>query len=190
MTESIVINHVTKCFNDKTVLNNVNLRLEKGSVSCLMGTSGSGKTTLIRIIMGILSPDKGEVLLPQGTRIACVFQEDRLIKHMSALENCRLVCADANRITEMLTELGLKDSMRNAVRTLSGGMARRVAIARALLAQSEVLILDEPFKGLDESTRMRTVQLVKRESRGKTVLVVTHDPQDAQDLNARIIRLE
>ena len=89
----------------------------------------------------------------------------------------------------LLRELGLEGSEYLPVNTLSGGMRRRVAIARALLAESDLLILDEPFKGLDEDTRRSVIDVINRNTKGKTLIVSTHDIRDADDLGAVIFDL-
>lgn len=179
----IQIKKVCKAFDGKVVLNNFDLCLEAGQRYALMGASGSGKTTLLNILMGLEKPDSGELLLPDDLKISTVFQENRLLETMTAVANIRLVAnVSPQRIQEVLLELGIEeDSLPQPVRTYSGGMKRRVAIARALLSDYDLLLLDEPYKGLDEETQQQVIAVVKRMTEGKTVLMVTHDPEDAKD---------
>ena len=189
MTDKIIFDRVSKSFGEKHVLKDFCAEADIGSATCVMGPSGCGKTTLLRLLMGLDTVDGGSIRLPEECRFACVFQEDRLIPHLSCFENCRLVCRDAEKIAALLTALGLSESLHARASSLSGGMARRVAIARALLAESTVIVMDEPFKGLDGETRRRVLEQVKRGTEGKTLLVVTHDPADAEELGAKIIKM-
>ena len=164
-----------KSFDGKPVLQNVNFSLPAGSRTCLYGPSGCGKTTLLALLLGLTAPDAGMV---QGVgRASAVFQEDRLCPDFNAYTNLH-IAAKATR-TEILTLLGLllpEDSFFVPVRTLSGGMARRVAIGRALLAEGDTLLLDEPFRGLDEDTRRTCAQTVLDYLHGRTLLAISHDP--------------
>ena len=179
---------VSKSFEGKPVLQNVNLAVS-GTVA-IMAPSGSGKTTLLRILLGLLAPDAGEVRTG-GARVGAVFQEDRLIEHMTALQNLALVAGKASRaqLKEHLALLGLEVEADKRVSAFSGGMRRRVAILRALLCGADVIALDEPFKGLDEATRARVIDETKRLCRGKTVLMVTHEAAEAERMGAKIVGL-
>ncbi len=184
--------HISKQFEEKIVLNNLSLTFLEGTVNCLMGASGSGKTTIINLIMGIQRPDKGEILGCRNRRIGAVFQEERLIEHWDAVRNIRLVC-DNNVTTEQveqeLQKLGIEDVKNKPVRNFSGGMRRRVALVRAILAPSDILIMDEPFKGLDEELKKQVIEYVKKNVAGKTVIIVTHEKEEAQLLAANIVTL-
>jgi NitT/TauT family transport system ATP-binding protein len=184
--------HLSKQFNDKLLFANLNIAFLEGQINCLMGASGTGKTTLIHILMGLVKPDSGEVLGLHGRQIATVFQEDRLIEHWDAVRNIRLVC-DKTLSTELikqeLIKVGLEDEQDKPVQNYSGGMRRRVAIVRAVLAKSDVLILDEPFKGFDETLKMQMIHYVKKSTKGKTVIVVTHEKEEVQLLGANLITL-
>ena len=179
----IEIKNLCKAFDGKMVLDRFNLQLEAGHRYALMGPSGSGKTTLLNILMGLEKPDSGEIRKPDPLRISAVFQENRLLDAMTPAANIRLVVAASDHeIDELLLSLGIEqDSLHQPVRTYSGGMKRRVAIARALLSDYDLLLLDEPYKGLDEDTRQQVIAIVKEMTAGKTVLMVTHDPEDARE---------
>lgn len=179
----IRIKGLRKAFDGKVVLDQLDLHLEKGQRYALMGASGSGKTTLLNILMGLMKPDSGEILKPDCLRISAVFQENRLLDAMTPAANIQLVAAvSTQRIHEVLLSLGIEESsLQQPVRTYSGGMKRRVAIARALLSDYDLLLLDEPYKGLDEDTRQQVIAVVKQMTEGKTVLMVTHEPEDAKD---------
>ena len=188
----IRLEKVYKQYNGKTILKDIDMTFIKGSISCIMGASGRGKTTLVSILMGLVKQDGGEVLGLHGVRRAAVFQEDRLIEHWDAVKNVRLVCGkeitDA-MIREHLGRTGLEDFTDKPVRAFSGGMRRRVAIVRALLAESSLVIMDEPFKGLDEALKEQVINYIKEQTAGKTVIVVTHDRRDAELLGAKVYTL-
>lgn len=178
----IKINALTKSYGEKVVLNDLCAVFEGGKVSCVSAMSGKGKTTLLRLIMGLEKPDSGTIVLPEGTKISVVFQEDRLLDGTDASSNIRLVNKklSAGTVADALTGVGLDPNEKQPVGEYSGGMKRRVAIVRALLADFDLLLLDEPFKGLDADTRARTADFIRRHTVGKTVILVTHDPTDAE----------
>lgn len=188
----IVLTEVTKRFAENTVLLKRSFRFPEGRISCVMGPSGVGKTTLLLLIAGLLKADSGEISgVPE--RIAFVFQEDRLCEDFNAAANVRLVTGRSvkpQKIREALLGLGLpEESLSQPVREFSGGMKRRVAIARALLYSPELLLMDEPFKGLDEELRRKVMDEIKARFRGKTVILVTHDPEEAAYLGGDVITI-
>lgn len=170
-----------KSFEGKQVIHQFSFLFEDGAHYCLMGPSGCGKTTLLNLLMGLQKPDSGEIRMPSGTKLSAVFQEDRLLKQMTAQANVALVSsASKEKIDSLLKKLGIDDeSLTQPVSTFSGGMKRRVALCRALLADFDVLFLDEPYKGLDEETRARVMDIVAQHTAGKTVILVTHDREEA-----------
>ena len=178
------IQHLCKSFDGKMVLDHVSLTLESGGTACLMAPSGRGKTTLLRCIAGLEAPDSGQITdLPE--RIAYVFQEDRLCDGFSAVDNIRLVTGKAlgeGEIRRHLEELGLAGSLDQPVRELSGGMRRRVVISRAVCFGAGLLLLDEPFKGLDDEARQQTADYILRYRGAAAILCVTHDREDAAAL--------
>lgn len=178
----IQIERLCKAYDGKPVLREFSLTMENGEHLCLMGPSGCGKTTLLRLLMGLERPDGGSIAGLDGLRMSAVFQEDRLLEQLTAAENVRFVCGSLPGETErLLLRLGLeKESLSRPVREFSGGMKRRVAIARALLADFDVLFLDEPYKGLDAETKKAVQGAVGEYTRNKTVVLVTHDPAEAE----------
>lgn len=189
----IRLEHIYKRFDRNNVLTDVSMTLEEGKISCIMGASGSGKTTLMNILMGFLKPDSGDLKGLEGKRIAAMFQEDRLIEHWDAIRNVQLVCGKnitASVVKEHFMEVGLTEYENKPVKTLSGGMRRRVALVRAMLAEGNLLILDEPFKGLDEDLRQQVIQYVIRLSADKTAIIVTHERDEAVWLGAELHYLE
>lgn len=190
---AIELVHVSKRFDDLVVFNDLNLSFAEGERHCLMGASGSGKTTLFNLLMGLIRPDSGELRGMGGKRVAAVFQEDRLIEHFDAMQNIRLVCdkhLSEQRIERELEQLGIEEYHKKAVSSFSGGMRRRVAIMRALLSNYEVLLMDEPFKGLDEVLKHQVIDYVRKSTAGKTVIFITHDKGEAERLQAHMLYLE
>ncbi len=188
----IKFKQVSKSFQGKLLFEDLNLTFPENKMTCLMGPSGSGKTTIINCILGLSRPDSGEITGTEGKLVAAVFQEDRLIEHWDALKNVKLVCKNtvtSEQVQKELEKVGLKESLKKPVRDYSGGMRRRVAIVRAMLAQSELIILDEPFQGLDDMLKEQVIDYVKRRSLGKTVILVTHDREEAERLGAELITL-
>jgi NitT/TauT family transport system ATP-binding protein len=189
----IRLTKVSKHFQDKQLFEDLNLTFPEGRLTCLMGPSGSGKSTIINIILGLSKPDSGEVTGTEGKLVAAVFQEDRLIEHWDAVKNVKLVCdksVTSNQILEELKKVGLEEAVKKPVRAYSGGMRRRVAIVRAMLAQSDLIILDEPFQGLDDMLKEQVIDYVRRKALGKTVILVTHDREEAVRLGAELINLD
>ena len=183
-----VLNGVSKRYGDQWVLRDLNLTLEGANV--LMAPSGRGKTTLARLLLGLETPDAGRV--ETDGRIVAQFQEDRLCGQLTAVGNVALCCPQLRpkEIEAALAALGLcEEDWSKPARQLSGGQARRVALARAVLAPAEGVILDEPFKGLDIETKKKVMEYVKKECHGKTVVFVTHDPEEAKEMGAEILVL-
>ena len=183
----LTIRGICKSFDGRPVLENVSFDFPEAAVTALRGPSGCGKTTLVNIILGLLAPDEGEVLLPASARTAAVFQEDRLIEHFSAARNVRLTAPASvtdKQIRSALSELGLAQEGEKRVSEFSGGMRRRVAVIRAALFQPQLLLLDEPFKGLDEEMRARTASFLRRNCAQATTILVTHDETEAALMGA------
>lgn len=189
---AVTLKNINKSFGDKVVLSNINLSLAGGTINCVMGPSGIGKTTLANILAGLLPPDSGEIRGLAGQRVSFVFQEDRLLDWENALTNVLFVMKkpDEPLAAELLTRAGLGDSLRKKARFLSGGMKRRVAICRALAAEYDILILDEPFKGLDGALKISVMDMVKERAGGKLLVCITHDEKEAQYLGGTPIFLE
>ncbi len=185
------VKNITKRFGDKLVLDGFSADFPDGEASFVVGQSGCGKSTLLNIIMGLLPADSGELDPRFSDRVSAVFQEDRLCEKLSAAANVRLVCPTADEeIISALSEVGLarEDALR-PVSELSGGMKRRAAIVRAVMADSRTVIMDEPFKGLDPSSKSRTMEYVMKNLRGRTLIAVTHDISEADAMNGKIFEI-
>ncbi len=185
----IALNGVFKSFGDEQVVSDFSMNVPNGKRVCLMGKSGSGKTTILNILLGFCEPDAGTVSIGRSS-LAVVFQEDRLCDDFSALSNVRMVCGSESKAIECLNNMGLSDHLDKPVNELSGGMKRRVAIARALSMEADTIIFDEPFKGLDDATKLSVLDYVKEMTAGKTFLFITHDATEAELLGAETIFLQ
>ena len=178
------VENLTVQYGGTAVLENFSAEFPDGGVTAVSGRSGCGKTTLLAVLLGLLRPDGRTV---SGFRQpSAVFQEDRLLPFLSAEKNIAVTagCTEAEA-GEALLSVGFDAADRGKrAFELSGGMARRVAIVRAMLAPGDAVLLDEPFKGLDERTRAQVVRFVCENRRGRTMVVVTHDPRDAEALHA------
>lgn len=190
---SIIITDLCKSFDDNEILKNVNITLEDSSKYCLMGASGIGKTTLLRILMELERADSGCISGIDTKNISCMFQEDRLIPDLSAIDNVRIVLRRKNNRAEVrnnLLSILPDDSLDLPVSSLSGGMKRRVALARALSYPGKLIILDEPFTGLDKDTKLNVINYILKMRNNRTLLIATHGTDDADLLGAKIIKLD
>ncbi len=182
--------NISHSYGQNRVLTDVSFTLAPGQRIALMGPSGCGKTTLLKLALGLLTPAEG-VVKNGFQRTAVVFQEPRLLPWQTALENVTVVLgnkkASLPRAMEVLEQMELREAAGKYPRELSGGMQQRLAIARALAVKPDLLILDEPFKGLDEALRLRILDTVAHTE--AAVLLVTHEEWEAKALNCRILRL-
>lgn len=194
----IKLENICKSYDEKTVLDNIMAEFPDDSITCIMGESGAGKTTLVRIIEGLENADRGTV---SGAGVVSFdFQEDRLINDISAADNIMLVL-DKNDfgghdkktmrkiINENLAEV-LKDYPSDkSTGTYSGGMKRRVCLVRAMMKKSDTVILDEPFSGMDEETKILAAEYIKKHRDGRICIVVTHEKSDSGLLDGGIYLL-
>lgn len=176
---TIEVENVSKSYEGKRVLKNFSLDISSDTSYLITGESGIGKTTLLRIILGLEKPDAGRVRLLGDYKYSrvnagVVFQEDRLCESFSAVQNVAMVSRKlSERIArEELEKLLPADELDKPVRELSGGMRRRVCIVRACSIPSDVLIMDEPFAGLDAGNRKKCISYI-RNMQGSTPLVLT-----------------
>ena len=180
----IAIDQLTLSYDRHQVLKDCSLHVEAGSRVALMGPSGCGKTSLINVIAGLLTPDSGKVTV--NGRVSYVFQEPALFPWLTALENINVVLSDRPetlpRAEQLLAAVGLSDCRNKYPHQLSGGQKQRIAICRALAYGGDILLLDEPLKGLDPDTRAQVSALLLQEWAGKTLLLVTHDQSEAEGL--------
>ena len=204
-TGHLRIEAVAKRFRQTSVLEDIALTMSKGEFVSLLGPSGCGKTTLLRILAGLLAPDRGQVLLggqdlarlpPHRRNVGVVFQNYALFPHLTVEENVAFGLrarrqrrpAIAPRVAELLAMVQLAPLASRPISQLSGGQQQRVAIARALAVSPDLLLLDEPLSALDRKLR-ETMQVELRtllRQLGMTVIFVTHDQEEALALSDRI----
>lgn len=184
---------VNKCFGEKRVFTDFDAEFPAESATAVMGPSGTGKTTLINLMMGLTAPDAGVIEGLDGERFSCVFQEDRLAESESAMTNIGIIFTGPvpdSAIAAELKAVGLaEEDLSGPVSRFSGGMKRRVAIVRALIADSDTVILDEPFKGLDEGLKETVMNYVEDRIGTRRLILVTHEKSEAVRLCERTIEL-
>ncbi len=189
--EPSCLKQITVSFAQQTVLKELTVQLEPGKRYALRGVSGSGKTTLLLVLEGLIVPESGAVEV--NGKVAAVFQEARLFEKRSAIENVQFFvghCVSRIQISLMLQELLPLESLHKPVSELSGGMRRRVELVRALLSPTQLVLLDEPFAGLDDKSKAQAQKFLDRELKGRTLVVSTHDEQDELDLCLEVLQLQ
>ena len=200
-------NNLSFAFNGMPLLKNISFRIHKGEVVTLLGASGSGKTTLFNLLTGVLPLQSGSVEMggvpspATHTQMSYMMQEELLLPWRTVIRNMTLSAElgeDAHstqaligQAKELLGEIGFSDCADMYPDQLSGGMRQRVSLARALLQKRNILLLDEPFGGLDVCTREQMYTLLRhmKNKYGTTMLLVTHDFRDAVSLSDRILLL-
>lgn len=197
-------------FNNTELFKGFQMNAIKGSVTAILGDSGKGKTTLLRLISGLETPDKGSIILDDRVlfgpstnldtsvrQVGLVFQDYSLFPHMNVAENIAYGVKWSDRkfkktiVNELLEMMELNEFHHRKPYECSGGQQQRIAIARALASQPKVLCLDEPFSNLDQSLKQRMRVLMKDwfKNKGVTVIMVTHDSEDAHAMADQIITL-
>lgn len=189
--EFIKLENICKSFEEKIIFENLNIDIQKGEITILMGASGIGKTTILRMLMGLEFPNCGTIAGLDKAKLSAVFQEDRLCENLSVKSNLKLVLNGKTDIDikEHLKEVGLESELDTKIKNLSGGMKRRVAIVRAVIYGGDVFIMDEPFKGLDFDTKQKCMDYIMNHLSKKTLIISTHDKQEGQYLNGNILNL-
>lgn len=206
----IELKHISTSYGEEAILQDVSLEIKPGEFVVMIGPSGCGKTTLLKVINGLVTPDRGEVIV-DGERPDCcnlislrrhigyAVQGARLFPHMSVADNICYVPALEKKMTEQekaeLTEEMLKlvqlptELSTRFPRQLSGGQQQRVGIARALSNHPKILLMDEPFGAVDEITRkgLQDELLLLQKKTGITVVFITHDIREAMKLGSRIV---
>lgn len=175
----ILMEKINKSYGDKEVLRDFTTKFEEGTVTFITGESGIGKTSIIRILMGLEGYQSGSIRGLEGKEISVVFQDDCLCDKLSLDKNLSMVLdgqQDKEQDLDRLLDLfGLEGYRYKRVAELSGGMKRRLAILRAILYPHNLMILDEPFKGLDEENKKLVMGQLAKGLVDKTAIIVTHD---------------
>ncbi|MHC0054011.1 ABC transporter ATP-binding protein [Actibacterium sp. D379-3] len=199
VTPRLEIQHITRRFGGRAVVDDVSLKVMPGQVTCLLGPSGCGKSTTLRIIAGVDMQDEGKIFAdgnlvcdtifripPEGRSVGLMFQDFALFPHLTVAGNVAFgltgpKAAKRARVEEMLARVDLLRFIDDYPHNLSGGEQQRVALARALAPRPGIMLMDEPFSGLDnrlrDGIRDETLSLLKEE--GAAVLLVTHEPDEA-----------
>jgi len=210
----IELQNVRMAYGDKLVLDSLSLSFPERGMFAVLGPSGRGKTTLLRLIAGLETPQAGSVHVPRDLRIAFCFQEDRLLPFKTVLENVLLAASfsfqpkvskersesplagrwgrapspeQIGAAKYWIEKVGLSGEENAYPASLSGGMKRRAALARALAFDAPVLLLDEPFRALDDATHARMLSLVREAAKDRLLILVTHDEEDACGM--QVVRL-
>ncbi|MCZ7839449.1 ABC transporter ATP-binding protein [Leclercia adecarboxylata] len=212
MLTSISLKGVSYAFGANTVLNQIDLHIEPGSVVALLGPSGCGKSTLLRLLAGLTQPAQGEIhfgdrlvaksgwaLSPEARDIGMVFQDYALWPHMTVAQNVMFPLKmrhvprqeRESRVAQALDRVGLSTFADRKPAGLSGGQQQRVALARAIVAEPRVLLFDEPLSNLDSELRSALCHEMASLLRqlGTTAVYVTHDRREAEILADRIVHL-
>jgi thiamine transport system ATP-binding protein len=206
---SLELRNIVVRFDTTTVLRGVNLHVASGETVALLGASGSGKSTLLRVVAGLHVPTEGRVFIDDVDittrpahlrRVGLIFQDQALFPHLDVARNIAFGLRfahqaprqeQAGRVAQLLELVGLRGFEGRRIHTLSGGEAQRVAIARALAPRPNVLLLDEPFSGLDEQLRIRLstdLQAILAHEQ-TTAIHVTHDGEEASVVADRVVQL-
>ena len=208
----ITFSHIHKNYNGKEIIADFNLTIESGTFLTIIGTSGSGKTTVLKMINGLVLPDKGEIyidgknileedLIALRRNIGYVIQGNILFAHLTVAENIAYVLRLKNYsktdithiVTEKLQQVNLDPELANRFpHQLSGGQQQRVGIARALAASPSIILMDEPFGALDSITRKQLQRELKvlHQLSGATIVFVTHDIAEALTLGTKVLVLD
>ena len=195
---NIIIENLNKKYEDKVIFKDFDIEFEKNKINIILGKSGCGKTTLLKIITDIIPYESGNIKGIDSDKLSFVFQEDRLIDWITVEENIKLILrkdytkTQADKICSKYLELvDVVDYKDYYPQKLSGGMRQRVNIARAFAKQSEIIIMDEPFKSIDIKNKNDIMKLLKEiiQNENRTVLLVTHDIEEALYFDGNIFIL-
>lgn len=184
------ISNLSKSFDKKEIFKNYSAEIEDNKITYVMGESGCGKTTLLRILAGLDKSFSGEIEgLPN--KISYVFQEPRLFPNLNVSQNIQLVSEISTiSLNEALEIVELQNDEKTMPSALSGGMKMRLSLARALYHNGDLYLMDEPFSALDQEMKDRIIPRVFDFLKGKTVIIVSHDSEEARKYADTIILLK
>ena len=177
-------------FENKKIFSGFSAEFPDIGTITLMGNSGCGKTTLLRVIAGLEKRYSGKIIGTQNKKISFVFQEDRLLPWLSVEKNVSLVADTGFDVCGCLDQLGIGKEINSVPGLLSGGMKRRVEIARALAFCPDIILLDEPFNGLDQTAKQIAAETISEFCKQSLVLLVTHDRSEAELMKSDIFLLD
>lgn len=183
----LILDGITASYGNNVIFDNLSLDLSSDDFVVITGPSGCGKTTLLRIIAGLMKPDKGRVITDM--KLSFMFQEPRLFPWLCALDNVNAVLSDNKSTYKQAEQILLSVGITNYNQypfEQSGGMQQRTALARALAYGSGILLLDEPFSALDTENKLEMIEVIRKD--GRKAVVVTHDMAVASHAD-RIINL-
>lgn len=201
----IVVEHVSKAFGKEQVLKDVNLTIPSGYICGIVGNNGSGKTVLMKCICGFLHPDSGRIFVNEKQvgkdcdfpdSLGVIIETPGFIPNLSGYQNLKILAAlkariGKNEIMETLKRVGLSPAMKKPVAKYSLGMRQRLGIAQAIMENPDVLILDEPFNGLDRAGVAQMRGLLKElKAQGKAILLASHNAQDIEELCDAVHEME
>lgn len=172
--------NVYKSYNHP-ILVNFSFKLKDGENLGIFGKSGIGKTTILNLILGLDKVDQG-FIKKDFKKASVVFQENRLLDELSALDNLKILTDDKDLARSILNKFGIFD-VDKSVNLFSGGMKRRVALARAYLFDGDILIMDEPFTGLDFNSKKELARIIKQKFKNKSIIIVSHNLDDYKLFN-------
>tara|TARA_B100001057_G_scaffold246640_1_gene246954 strand:- start:237 stop:887 length:651 start_codon:yes stop_codon:yes gene_type:complete len=209
MKDFLKVKNIDLSFGKEKILNGLNLEIEKGSVVAITGESGSGKTSLLRVICGLESPSNGEIVLDTQTlfndkisvptekrNIGLVIQEKVLFPHLDVRKNIEFGISKKNSkedlSNEIMEKLNISDLAKKYPHELSGGESQRVALGRSIIMTPKVLMLDEPFTGLDKKLKTKIYPVIKSilQDNKITSLMVTHDLNEVRALADKCFNLQ
>lgn len=195
----ICLAKVTKSYGSTTILENLDLEIPKRQILCIVGPSGAGKTTILNLLSRACKPGQGEIENLEDREISYVFQKPRLLPWLTLEDNVRFVLQDrhtpkeaSNRARHWLDQVELGEAKSLYPGQTSGGMEQRAALARAFAVSADLLLMDEPFKGLDEPLKIRMLSLVYElwSQRPHALVFVTHDIREALLLGHQVLVLK
>lgn len=192
----IELRGVNKIISNKIILDNINLKIEKGKIYGLIGQNGSGKTMLLRLICNLIKPNSGEIVRDKGITYGVIIENPGFMYEETAFFNLRYLASinnkiKMNRIIEVLKYFDLEEYKDIKVKKYSLGMQQKLGLAQAIMEYPDLLLLDEPFNGLDDKSyeKAKTILLELKENRRTTIIIATHE-KNSLNIFDRVIKME